>query len=97
MRSTTGRATSSSTQASKSKSAVLPRALLRFSSVLSGAGVGNREAFTEEDLSALTAEYESTMLGVLGFKPDKKWMAKRARKKDTTAKGEELAAFGIKV
>ena len=37
------------------------------------------------------------MLGVLGFKPDKKWMAKRTKQKDLEAKGEELAAFGIKV
>lgn len=56
-----------------------------------------REAFTEEDFSALAAEYESTMLGVLGFKPDKKWMAKRAKKKNQAATGEELAAFGLKV
>jgi|EP01043_Picozoa_sp_COSAG02_P046638 hypothetical protein len=37
------------------------------------------------------------MLGVLGFKPDKKWMAKRAKQKDLAAKGDELAAFGLKV
>ena len=58
---------------------------------------GCREAFTEEAFSALAAEYESTMLGVLGFKPDKKWMAKRAIQKDKAATGEELAAFGLKV
>lgn len=55
----------------------------------------HREAFTEEDLSALTAEFEHTMLGVLGFKPDKKWMANQEKKRISAAKGDELAAFGI--
>ena len=34
----------------------------------------------ETDVEALTAEFERTMLGVLGYKPDKLWMAKQEKK-----------------